>query len=110
MRPEKAKPSVCWYAPLQLLRTGRLVAIATVFGRHADPRLVEGITRDDGSQRGALGVAPFGPHDYSGQEVPFWIDYVSDTGDGWEPPTPSPTMSHRTTSHSLLARRGAGAN
>ena len=84
MRPEKAKPSVCWYAPLQLLRTGRLVAIATVFGQHADPRLVEGITRDDGSQRGALGVAPFGPHDYSDQETPFWIDYVSDTGDGWD--------------------------
>lgn len=84
MRPEKAKPSVCWYAPLQLLRTGRLVAIATIFGQHADPRLVEGITRDDGSQRGRLGVAPFGPYDYSDHEAPFGIDYVSDTGDGWD--------------------------
>src|SRR5215218_1010532 len=84
MRPEKAKPSVCWYAPLQLLRTSRQVAIATVFGQHADPRLVEGITRDDGSQRGAQGPTPFGPYDYSDQEAPFWIDYVSDTGDGWD--------------------------
>jgi hypothetical protein len=60
------------------------VAIASVFGQHADPRLVEGITRDDGSQRGAQGSSAFGPYDYSGQEVPFWIDYVSDTGDGWD--------------------------
>jgi len=60
------------------------VAIATVFGQHADPRLVEGITRDDGSQRGALGVAPFGPHDYSSEPTPFRIDYISDTGDGWD--------------------------
>ncbi|WP_210346468.1 hypothetical protein, partial [Microvirga aerilata] len=60
MRPKKAKSSVCWYAPLQLLRTSQQVAIATVFGRHADPRLVEGITRDDGSQSGAQGAAPFG--------------------------------------------------
>ena len=27
---------------------------------------------------------PFGPHDYSDEEAPFWIDYVSDTGDGWD--------------------------
>lgn len=84
MRPEKAKPSVCWYSPLQLLRTGHLVAIATVFGRHADPRLIEAISRDDGNPRGELGAAPFGPHDYSHEQAPFWIDYVSDTGDGWD--------------------------
>ncbi|MPR10968.1 hypothetical protein FS320_29345 [Microvirga tunisiensis] len=84
MRPKKAKPSVCWYAPLQLLRTSQQVAIATIFGRHADPRLVEGITRDDGSQSGVQGSAPFGPYDYSGQPAPFWLDYISDTGDGWD--------------------------
>ena len=84
VRPRKAKPSVCWYAPLQLLRTSQQVAIASVFGRHADPRLVEGITRDDSSQRGAQGTTPFGPYDYSGQQAPFWIDYISDTGDGWD--------------------------
>src|SRR5215203_3145737 len=84
VRPEKAKPSVCWYAPLQLLRTARLVAVATVFGRHADPRLIEGITRDNGSEPGPHGKPPFGPDDYCRQETPFWIDYVSDTGDGWD--------------------------
>jgi hypothetical protein len=84
VRPKNAKPSVCWYAPLQLLRTARFVAIATIFGQHADPRLIEAITRDDGSQRGARGPAPFEPHDYSTEQAPFWIDYVSDTGDGWD--------------------------
>jgi hypothetical protein len=81
---KKAKPRVCWYEPIQLIRTGRLVAIATIFGQHADPRLVEGITRDDRRPKGELGIAPFGPHDYSGYQAPFWIDYVSDTGDGWD--------------------------
>jgi hypothetical protein len=84
VRPKKAKPSVCWYSPLQLLRTSRQVAVATLFGQHADPRLVEGITRDDGSQRGRQGITPFGPYDYSDQDTPFWIDYVSDPGDGWD--------------------------
>jgi Calcineurin-like phosphoesterase len=84
MRPEKAKPSVCWYAPLQLLRTGRLIAIATVFGRHADPRLAAATTHVGSDQRVAPGAAAFAPHDYSDREAPFWIDYVSDTGDGWD--------------------------
>jgi len=82
VRPAKAKPSVCWYAPLQLLRTGRLVAIATVLGRHADPRVTAQSTR--GTQGDASGAGPPRPHDYSGREAPFWIDYVSDTGDGWD--------------------------
>nr|WP_244627469.1 metallophosphoesterase [Microvirga tunisiensis] len=46
--------------------------------------MVEGITRDDGSQSGVQGSAPFGPYDYSGQPAPFWLDYISDTGDGWD--------------------------
>jgi hypothetical protein len=82
MRPARARPSVCWFAPLQLLRTGRLVAIATVFGRHADPRLAAGHRKGGEVEDGAAG-APLGPHDYRESETPFWIDYVSDTGDGW---------------------------
>jgi hypothetical protein len=60
------------------------VAIATVFGRHADRRLVEGITRDDSSECGTNGLTSFGHYDYSDQQAPFWIDYISDTGDGWD--------------------------
>src|SRR5688572_4146763 len=82
MRPKNAKQSICWYAPLQLLRTAQSVAIATIFGRHADPRVIEAITLGHGSERSSLG-APFPPHDYRDASTPFWIDYVSDTGDGW---------------------------
>ena len=84
MRPKNAKPSVCWYAPLQLLRTAQSVAIATIFGRHADPRVIEAITRDPGSQKVPVGGAPRQIHQYQDASTPFWIDYVSDTGDGWD--------------------------
>lgn len=60
------------------------MAIANIFGRHADPRLIEGITRDDGSQCGAQSITSLRPYNYSGQQAPFWIDYISDTGDGWD--------------------------
>ena len=29
-------------------------------------------------------MAPSGPYDYNGQPAPFWIDYISDTGDRWD--------------------------
>ncbi|WP_230534276.1 hypothetical protein [Microvirga roseola] len=45
---------------------------------------MEGITRDDGSQRGTEGITCFNLYDYSNQKTPFWIDYISDTGDGWD--------------------------
>jgi hypothetical protein len=44
-RPAKAKTSVCWFAPLQLLRTAQQVAIATVFGQNADARVIEALSR-----------------------------------------------------------------
>ena len=42
-RPAKAKMSVCWFAPMQLLRTAQQVAIATVFGQNADARVIEAL-------------------------------------------------------------------
>lgn len=64
---------IAWYDPRQLAATGAEVVVSTILGRHADARLLEVF----GSPRG-------GPtHDYSGQEGDFWIDYVADTGDGW---------------------------
>ena len=87
-RPEKAEPSVCWYAPLQLLRTGRQVAIATIFGRNADARIIEALESGppqapvEGAGQG-VGGHPL-VHDYAGEAAPFWIDYVADTGDGWD--------------------------
>ena len=65
-------PMVCWYEPGQLIRTARQVLVSTLFGQNADPRLME-----------ALDVEANGPfRDYAARDS-ITVDYVSDTGDGW---------------------------
>jgi hypothetical protein len=64
---------VGWYDPAQLVRTGLAVAASTLFGRHADYRLMEALA----APKGHLDEPPFS----DGQD--FWIDYVADIGDGW---------------------------
>ncbi len=67
---------VGWYDPRVLAHSGYQVAIANVFGRHSDTRLIE-----------ALASQPQGEFDYSKDFAAatgdFWFDYVSDIGDGW---------------------------
>ena len=63
---------VGWYDPRVLMHSAYQVAIANIFGRHSDTRLIE-----------ALASQPQGEFDYSQQGGDFWLDYVSDTGDGW---------------------------
>jgi hypothetical protein len=67
---------VGWYDPRVLAHSGYQVAIANVFGRHSDTRLIE-----------ALASQPQGAFDYSsnGSHPPgdFWLDYTADIGDGW---------------------------
>lgn len=91
------RPMVGWYDPPLLLRTQSEVVVSTLFGGHSDYRLLE-----------ALASGPETIHDYSryylrdpdgryltdekGEHIPdesrgareeIWIDYVADTGDGW---------------------------
>lgn len=62
---------VRWYDPGQLARTGVDVLVSTLFGRHGDKRLLEALA--DGA-----------PPEYAFDDAePLWIDYVADTGDGW---------------------------
>jgi len=63
---------VGWYDPRVLMHSAYQVAIANIFGRHSDTRLIE-----------ALASQPQGEFDYSLQGGDFWLDYVADTGDGW---------------------------
>jgi len=65
---------VGWYDPAQLLRTGLQTVLTEVFATRADYRLLL-----------ALGE-PQEPRSFADREV-FWMDYVSDTGDGWRPTT-----------------------
>lgn len=65
---------VGWYDPLQLLRTGLDVAVASIFGRHADHRAIEALVARKQRQ-------PEEPPHVEGED--FWLDYVADVGDGW---------------------------
>jgi len=62
---------VGWYDPRVLMHSAYQVAIANIFGRHSDTRLIE-----------ALASQPQTEFDYSATGE-FWLDYVADTGDGW---------------------------
>jgi len=68
----RKRAMVGWYDPRVLMQSGYQVAIANVFGRHSDTRLIE-----------ALATQPQKEFDYSAHSGDFWLDYVADTGDGW---------------------------
>ncbi|HET9865478.1 MAG TPA: hypothetical protein VFP37_18725, partial [Steroidobacteraceae bacterium] len=63
---------VGWYDPRVLMHSAYQVAIANIFGRHSDTRLIE-----------ALASQPQAEFDYSQSEGDFWLDYAADIGDGW---------------------------
>lgn len=73
-RPFRKRSMVGWYDPRVLMQSAYQIAIANIFGRHSDPRLIE-----------ALASQPQAEFDYSQQSGDFWFDYVSDVGDGWNP-------------------------
>jgi len=78
MSQEKARrrSMVGWYDPRVLVHSAYQVAIANVFGRHSDTRLIE-----------ALASQPQNEFDYSTTPATapgdFWFDYTADIGDGW---------------------------
>jgi hypothetical protein len=69
---ERRARMVGWFDPPVFARSGVLVAIANLFGRHSDRRLIE-----------ALANQPQAIFDYTQEAGDFWLDYVSDLGDGW---------------------------
>ena len=62
---------VGWFDPGQLVRTGVDVVISAIFARNSDRRVLD-----------ALSHPGFDACDYSSREE-LWLDYVADTGDGW---------------------------
>lgn len=74
----KRRPMVRWYDPGQLSKTAVDVLLSTIFGRHADHRLVEAMAMQDKGHT-------FHPYPKGDAAPPdeFWIDYVADVGDGW---------------------------
>ena len=70
------QPAVRWMDPSLLVRAGVEVVVSGTFGKLADKRETQ--------------LDPQGPFDYSGAGE-LWLDYLSDTGDGWEA---TYTMAH----------------
>jgi uncharacterized membrane protein YwzB len=72
----RRRSMVGWYDPRVLAHSAYQVAIANVFGRHSDTRLIE-----------ALASQPQNEFDYSNAPADatqdFWFDYAADIGDGW---------------------------
>jgi hypothetical protein len=62
------QPEVRWLDPSILAKAGVEVAVSGTFGKFADKREIQ--------------TQPQGPFDYS-RDGELWIDYLSDTGDGW---------------------------
>lgn len=73
-RTRKPAKMVGWFDPRVATQTAIHMATANIFGRHSDPRLIE-----------ALANQPQSYFDYSATGGGVWLDYVADTGDGWNP-------------------------
>lgn len=82
---EKLK-MVGWYDPGQLMQTAGQVVVSTIFGRNADQRMIEALFADVDSvalpDPSDPRLIEGGVEDYSDLSD-LWIDYVADTGDGW---------------------------
>jgi hypothetical protein len=77
-KPIKKAKMVGWYDPRQLLGTAFEVFISTIFGRHADRRLLEALADSEDLKEKRY-------YDFSdtGKDE-MWLDYISDNGDGFD--------------------------
>jgi hypothetical protein len=64
------QPAVRWLSPGLLAKSGVEVLVSATFGKFADKREIQ--------REPQLGL------DYSAASGDLWIDYLSDTGDGWD--------------------------
>jgi len=71
---------VSWYDPTELMRSARDVFISTVLGRHSDRRLLEALGSLDEPKPFDCTMEPL---PWGGPGEPFWLDYLADTGDGF---------------------------
>src|SRR6266446_1394416 len=76
--PIRPEAMVAWYNPSQLVQTALEVVLSTIFGRHADRRLIEGL--DIEGKR----IYDYTKNEDETNRETIWIDYVADVGDGWD--------------------------
>jgi hypothetical protein len=124
-RPAKM---VGWYDPVQLSRTGVEVLITTILGKYADQRLIQALTARAGviydftkAQPEIISLGdPLNPGKVEAPVIlngefvtagnsephpdqPLWLDFVADTGDGWD--STYAVASAITMTHKLTYRR-----
>jgi hypothetical protein len=68
---------VGWFNPSKILKTGVETVISTVFGKHADRRLLEPFTLH------ANQIYDYSQDESGKPRRELTLDYVADTGDGW---------------------------
>jgi hypothetical protein len=74
--PTSRARMVGWYDPKVLAQTAWLMTLANIFGRHSDSRLIEALAGQP-QREFAFAAEP--------RSDDFWLDYVSDVADGWNP-------------------------
>jgi len=74
--PSRRARMVGWYDPGVLAQSAWLMTLANIFGRHSDSRLIEALAGQPQKE------FAFAADPESGE---FWLDYVSDIADGWNP-------------------------
>lgn len=87
MNGPKRHKMVGWYDPKQLWNTAGMMVVSTIFGNNADQRLTNAALTvqrvyDYSKQLQSKGRG-FVPVDDEDRDD-IWIDYVADTGDGWD--------------------------
>lgn len=68
---------VGWFDPGPLIATGFNVVVSTLFGRHSDYRLLEALAAGGGDEIFDYSRSGDAPRE------DIWLDYIADTGDGW---------------------------
>src|SRR5688572_33264137 len=86
---DERRPMVRWFDPGQLLSTGAKALAALIVGERSDPRLVQAVAARETALHDYTVHYTHGPTgplaDRARPRDSIWIDYVSDTGDGWNP-------------------------
>lgn len=74
---------VNWLNPLQLLQSGLLAALAGVVGSFADSRALQAARGANGASA-ATDARETAARERLRNADSVWIDYIADTGDGWD--------------------------
>lgn len=83
----KKMPMVKWFDPAQLISTGIRVVISTLIGEQSDRRIIQALSTvkedyfDFSCHYKDVDGSP--SLDASKERSEIWIDYICDTGDGW---------------------------